>query len=203
VNVGIRNLLSLCATGLAVILGAAGLALAVGCGAQAAPPEPLPEPLKTTGAAPAKARTCEGAPGTIVDVAGEPPLWRENTSGRAWTTDGCMARVDVIADYDGAAHCNFQSARFIVLGHPIGTRYSSPSDSHVYVRDPEDVYGDARTAELLDLDAEPPAGAADTGLRLGGIQLWAVADDPEFIYVTTPDGSFERWPLDREPTLCA
>jgi len=198
---GTRNLLSLCATGLAIILMATGMALAVGCGAQAAPPEPLPEPLNT--AAAAKARTCEGAPGTVADVAGEPPLWREHTSGRAWiTTDGCLARIDVIADYDGPEHCGFQSARTIVLGHPVGTRYSSPADSHVYVRDPENAYGDAQTAGLLDLDAELPAGAADTDFRLGPAQLWAVPGDPEFIYVATPGGSTERWPLDREPSMC-
>jgi len=201
--VGVRDLLAVCATGLAVILGATGLALAVGCGAQVAPAEPLPAPLATA-AAPQKARTCEGAPGSVTDVAGEPALWREHTSGRAWiTTEGCLARVDVIADYDGAAHCDFQSARFIVLGHPIGTRYSSPRDSHVYVRDPENAYGDARTAGLLDLEAELPAGAADTGLRLGPVQLWAVTDDPEFVYLATPGGPVERWPLDREPALCA
>ncbi|MDX6556418.1 MAG: hypothetical protein QOD86_2613 [Miltoncostaeaceae bacterium] len=201
---GSRTLLSLCTTGLAVILGAAGIAFAVGCGTTAPAPDPIPQALRTTAAATPKARTCEGAPGTVADVAGEPPLWRENTSGRAWiTTDGCLARVDVIADYDGPAHCDFQAARFIVTGHPVGTRYSSPGDAHVYVRDPENAFGDERTAGLLDLQATLPSDAADTGLRLGPVQLWAVPDDPERIYVATPGGAIESWPLDRDPTLCA
>jgi hypothetical protein len=202
--VGTRTLLSICTTGLAVILGAAGIAFAVGCGASAAPADEIPQALRTAAGPAVKARTCEGAPGSIADVAGEPPLWRENTSGRAWiTTDGCLARIDVIADHDGAAHCGFRSARFIVTGHPIGARYSSPRDAHVYVRDPENAFGDEHTAGLLDLEAALPPDAADTGLRLGPVQLWAVPDDPERIYVATPGGPVESWPLDREPALCA
>jgi hypothetical protein len=111
-------------------------------------------------------------------------------------------RIDVIADHDGPSHCSFESARTIVLGDPPGSRYARARDTLVYVRDPEDVLGDAETAAALDLDARLPLNAVDTGFRLGRTRLWlASAGRPRNIVLVT-GARVERWPLDPDPTLC-
>jgi hypothetical protein len=147
-------------------------------------------------------RVCEGRVGSVTDVAHEPD-WRRYADYRPWATrDGCLLRIDVLGDRAGPEHCGFQSARVIVTGDPIGTRYSNTKDEAVYVRDPDNVFGDAVTAAAFDPNAELPEAAADTGFRHGGTALWVDPSDPSSIYLVA-GLSVERWPRDPEPTLCA
>lgn len=146
------------------------------------------------------ARECVGAAGSRIDVAHEPD-WCKYADYRTWTTrGGCLVRIDVLADRPGADHCDWDEARSIITGKPLGTTYSSSSDSQQYVRDPEGVYGMPELTEAFDPSANLPADAVDTGYRQGDTELWTVPDDPSFIYLRT-GRSVERWPLGTPP-LC-
>jgi len=139
----------------------------------------------TSAASSARAERCACSAGSWTDIAGEPANWRAMSSGRTWTdTAGCALRIDVVADYDGAAHCGFVGARYLALGMPVGSRYLRP---RIYVRDPDDVYGDEATRDALDLDARLPGGARDSGLRLGETRLLVADGEPEAIYLQTGD----------------
>lgn len=112
-----------------------------------------------------------------------------------------MVSNDVVADLDGPAHCGWEAARLIVVGEPIGSRIERGTE-RVYMRDPENAFDDAATAEGFEVDAVLPGTAMDTGLRLGEIEMWAVPGDPRWLYLRA-DGAVERWPLDREVPGCA
>jgi hypothetical protein len=173
--------------------------LAVGCAAESdQPPASANQSAPSTSPEP---HACEAKEGTVTDVAGEPD-WRRWADYRPWiTADWCLVRIDVLADRPGPAHCGYESARVIISGKPVGTRYGGHRDSAHYVRDPENVFGDSRTAAAFDPDSEVPAGALDTGFRQGSIELWADPSDASSIYLVL-EQSVERWPLDPEPTLC-
>ncbi|MGH3029199.1 MAG: hypothetical protein ACRDNE_00255 [Gaiellaceae bacterium] len=56
-------------------------------------------------------RACEAPAGSVTDVAHEPD-WRRFADYQPWTTvDGCLVRIDVLADRPGPEHCGFESAR--------------------------------------------------------------------------------------------
>lgn len=144
---------------------------------------------------------CDAPEGSVNDVATEPD-WRQFAEYRDWTTaDGCLIRIDVLADRPGPEQCGFESARVIITGVPVGERYTDDSNDAVYVRDPEDVFGDPATAAAFDPDAALPDGAEDTGFRQGATELWVDSADESSIYLVTGT-SIERWPLDPEPTGC-
>ncbi len=144
---------------------------------------------------------CDAPEGSVNDVATEPD-WRQFAEYREWTTaDGCLIRIDVIADRDGPEQCGFEDARVIITGTPVGSRYTDASDDAEYIRDPDNVFGDADTAAAFDPNAELPAGAEDTGFRQGETQLWVDPSDESAIYLLL-EATIERWPLDPEPTPC-
>ena len=146
---------------------------------------------------------CDAPTGSATDVAGEPD-WRRYGEYRVWTTaDGCLVRIDVLADRPGPEHCGWQSARVIVAAIPVGKRYSNEGNAANYVRDPDNVLGDRATAIAFDPNADLPRGAIDTGFREGATELWTdPADGGSAIYLVTPT-SVERWPLDPQPAVCA
>jgi hypothetical protein len=144
-----------------------------------------------------------GTPGSINDVAHEPRLWRRYATRPLWTTArGCRVRVDVAAANRGPDHCGFQAATVIVLGDPpaVGS-FRRRGSQRLYVRDPRNVFGDPVTAAAFEAHARLPDDAADTGLRRRAAELWVVRGDVSAIYLKLPTRT-ERWPLDREPTLC-
>lgn len=155
---------------------------------------------------------CASPPGSLTDLAAEPKDWRSVGSGRFWTTaNGCLLRMDVVADYDGPDHCGWESARFLVVGQPPGTvfRLSRPDmkvpraqRAYTYVRDPQGVFNRPRTTQRLDLNATMPAAATHTGFRRGAEELWAVPNDPAFVYVRS-GAKVERWPLEPALPQCA
>lgn len=140
--------------------------------------------------------------GAATDVANE-PNWRQYADYRRWTTaDGCLVRIDVLADRAGPAHCGFDAARVIITGIPIGARYTDESSSATYVRDPTNVFGDAVTASAFDPHATLPGGAVDTGLRQQGTELWVDPANRSAIYLVA-GALVERWPLDPSPAACS
>lgn len=158
--------------------------------------------MPTAGPTAVGVRECDAPDGSVNDVASEPD-WRQFAEYREWTTaDGCLLRIDVLADRPGPEHCGFEAARVIITGIPVGARYADESNGAEYIRDPEDVFGDPDTAAAFDPDAELPAGAEDTGFREGETELWVDPTDESAIYLVTGT-STESWPLDLEPTGCA
>jgi hypothetical protein len=110
-------------------------------------------------------------------------------------------RIDVLADRPGPAHCDYQAARVIITGIPIGARYSNEGNAATYVRDPTNAFGDAATASAFDGHATLSTGAVDTGLREGSAQLWFDPANRSAIYLVTGT-AVERWPLDPDPAIC-
>lgn len=115
--------------------------------------------------------------GAATDVASEPD-WRRYADYRPWSTaDGCLVRIDVLADRPGPAHCGFEAARVITLGIPIGARYTDERNAANYVRDPDNVFGDPAIASAFDPQATLPERAVDTGFREHGTALWVDPTD--------------------------
>ncbi len=123
--------------------------------------------------------------GAATDVGSEPD-WRRYADYRQWSTaDGCVVRIDVLADRPGPAHCGFEAARVITTGIPIGARYTDESNGPNYVRDPDNVFDDPAIASAFDPHATLPETAVDTGLRQPGTELWVDLTDRSAIYLVT------------------
>ena len=177
----------------------ASLLLALLLAACAAEPSPSGGTTQPTLATP---HACQAREGSVTDVAHEPD-WRQYGDYTPWTTpDGCLLRIDVVADRPGPAHCGFEDARVIITGLPVGAPYSTLEDSANYVRDPQDVFNDPATADGFDPDADLPLSAVDTGYRQASAELWVVHADPSSIYLVDGD-TVERWPRDPQPAGCA
>ena len=148
--------------------------------------------------APVVARECSAEPGSPLDVAGEPD-WRQYAAYEPWTdTDGCMVRIDVLAERPGPDHCGWEESRVIIAGDPFGTRYSNSATHAEYVRDPNGVYGMADFVEGFAISETLPDDAVDTGYRQDGRELWLSPSDPDAIFMRAGD-SVERWPRGEVP----
>ena len=141
--------------------------------------------------------TCDDPGRPDLDVANE-PLWRQFAEYRDWTRDGCLVRIDVLADRPGPDHCGMESARVIITGDPLGARYTTSGDDLEYLRDPNGVLG---ANEPFDPAATLPDAAVDTGYRSGTEELWIVPGDSSAIFLVDGD-QIERWPLG-ESVLCS
>ena len=161
-----------------------------------------PRRRRVTAPEPTEPRECEAAEGEVTDVATEPPDWRQHGDYLPWTDrEGCLLRIDVLAERPGPEHCDQQRARVLITGQPLGARYTTAADDTEYVRDPEGVFGDAALTAGFDPDAEVPATAVDSGYRRGDLALWHDPADPSAIWLVGPDQT-ERWPAG-EPPPCA
>ena len=139
-------------------------------------------------------------PGEDLDLASEPPLWRQYATGSTWYRAGCVVRIDVITDNPGADHCGWGTSRYIAIGSPLGTPFTSPADDVQYVRDPANVYGYGFDA-TFDAQATLPADAVYSGYSTDDEQLWTVPGDDSFIYLVLSDRT-ERWPKG-DPPVCS
>jgi len=147
------------------------------------------------------AHECDGASGSDIDVVRE-PNWRRYAAYLPWTDrDGCLVRIDVLAERPGPEHCGWERARVLIMGQPLGSRYSGPANDVEFVRDPDGVFDlSALTAGFVP-GAVLPAAAVDSGYRRGTRQLWHVPGDPSAIWLRSPEG-VERWPVGDAP-LCS
>jgi len=97
-------------------------------------------------------------------------------------------------DYQGPSHCDWDSARILVVGEGSGRRE--------YVRDEAGVLDEAGDAlGEFDDDVALPSDATPTGITRGDLELWMVPDD-EAIYIVAPDHA-ERWPRFMRTAACA
>ena len=148
----------------------------------------------------AEPHECEAGDGAVTDVASEPD-WRQYADYRPWTDrEGCLVRIDVLAERPGPGHCGWERATVLITGQPLGARYSSSSDDTEYVRDPDGVFDDPSLRAGFDPDASLPGTAVDSGYRDGDIELWHDPADPSAIWMVAPDRT-ERWPAAESP-LC-
>lgn len=143
-------------------------------------------------------RICDAPIDTPIDVAGEPP-WRQFADYLPWTDrDGCLVRVDVLAERPGPDHCGWENTRVLISGLPLGVPYTGTADSIEFVRDPGGDYEiDAFTTGFLIVD-ELPGDAIDTNYRQADRELWLSPSDPVAIYLAGPQG-VERWPQGEVP----
>lgn len=111
--------------------------------------------------------------GADVELDPELGVWRNFEANR------------IVVDFEGWAHCNMESARFLRFG---------TADS-IFIRDPEGRFEGELQGRYRD-DTVLPDDATDTGYRRGDDQLW-LADGGRALYVVKPDGT-ERWPRHRE-----
>ena len=150
------------------------------------------------GATAAAARECLAAPGSPLDVAGEPD-WRQYSRYSLWTdVSGCIVRIDVLAERPGPDHCGWERSRVMITGDPLGARQQDAASAIHYVKDPEGVYGVTEFVdEFMNLEVLP-SDAVDTGFRQGERELWTSPSDPEAVLIRTL-GSVERWPRGDPP----
>lgn len=141
---------------------------------------------------------CSDDPGGRLDVANEPD-WRRYADYTPWTDrEGCLLRIDVLAERSGPDHCGWAQAKVLIAGDPIGSRYTDEGDSVEYVSDPNGVFGVADFSEGFQLLDQLPDDAEDSGFRQGLRELWTSSSDLHAVYIKSPDG-VERWPSGDTP----
>ena len=183
------------------VLLAAGAGFVVGCGGgrerESVQSDTGPQ---VTNTAPWVGSGCEDAePGSATDLTLE-PAYIDIERLHRWTgPDGCPVRLDYLMTRDGPEHCGWQDSQDLVMGTPLGAPQSQ--DVRIYVRDPLGVLGVPALQEAFDPEAELPEDAADTGYRLGEVELW-MTPATDFAYLVD-DATAERWPLAPEPPGCA
>lgn len=108
----------------------------------------------------------------------------------------------------GSDHCDWESVVFLSIAWPLGTTYEAGPDAppvRQYVRDVEGDLGAAADRLLgeLQLDAELPDDARDTGYHTGqGAELWLADDADVYVYLVV-EGDVERWPRAEPAVACA
>jgi hypothetical protein len=143
-------------------------------------------------------KACEATPGAAIDVCSE-PNWRPYSAYEDWTdVDGCLVRIDVLAERPGPEHCEWQDTRVLITGEPFGARYTKPENTRHYVRDPAGIYRDQSLVDGFDPDASLPDAARDTGFRRGEVELWIDPDDDSAVFLKGRT-KVERWPWGTTP----
>jgi hypothetical protein len=126
-----------------------------------------------------------------------PPQW----PGYTWTRNGHQASHEEIASSAGPSHCDWQTATFLNLGWPLGSRSISSRDSKRFVRDPNGVVSRTYQQQWLE-HATLPKDAYSTGYLFDAIALYLSDSDPDGAYLVAPQGT-ERWPLASDFKACA
>jgi len=121
----------------------------------------------------------------------------------AWTdASGQTVPDETVYWYHGPDHCEWQSVVFLHVGWPLGSHWASSPPHRTYARDPDGIFAQDLFMGTLDLDAELPASAEDTGYRSGDTELWLDPADEGVAYLRDGD-SVERWPRFIEFFGCA
>lgn len=147
---------------------------------------------------PGDGSVCSDGPGGRLDVVNEPD-WRRYADYTPWTDrEGCLLRIDVLAERRGPDHCGWADAKVLIAGDPFESRYTSDADSVEYVSDPNGVFGVAEFPEGFQVLDQLPGDAEDSGFRQGSRELWTSSSDLHAVYIKSPDG-VERWPRGDTP----
>lgn len=122
---------------------------------------------------------------------------------RMFDRDDCPLRRDIATMTTlGPDHHCWPDLTYLVIGTPVGTSYTD-GGARTYNRDPEGVLSSSQAPDPnLDLDAELPATAVDTGYHQGDRTLWIDEADDSRVYLVSED-HVEAWPLDLEQHGCA
>jgi hypothetical protein len=156
-------------------------------------PDPV-EPSPTRPTPSTEPRPCDSAPGSMFDLGQEPS---NDVGFRRWTDrEGCMVRLDRIADRHWPEHCGWENVRVITLEPDVLGILSRRTS---YVRDPDGVLGRPELVQDLDLDADLPSPRLETGFRSRDEDLVMTAWDGA-IWIRSDD-HVERWPA-AEPPIC-
>lgn len=135
--------------------------------------------------------------GTVADIFRSPDPY----PGKAWTRGGVEVPPTEIVAAAGPEHCGWQSATFLTLGWPLGTRPQTAAGARQYVRDPRRVL--PSRLPPLELDATLPADASPTGYAHGPVRLYlAPSDQDRAAYLVLGD-SVERWPRSDPIAVCS
>lgn len=171
--------------------------LCASCGRGKAPELVDATPPPTTSASAPQA--CDSSPGSVTDVAHEPP-WRAYAAYKPWAnTEGCLIRIDVLAERPGPEHCGWEAAEVLIVGRPVGEKYTAPDDATEYVRDPAGVFGQPPLVAGFSEHALVPASATDTHFRRGDVALWVDSSDDSSVWIVRDSGDAERWPKGSSP----
>lgn len=120
--------------------------------------------------------------------------------GHRWTHDGKEVPASEIVAVAGPAHCGWQSATFLTLGWPLGTRPQTATGARQFIRDPNHVLPRSLP---LDLHAQLPTDARTTGYKYGSVDLYlSPADQDQSVYLVL-GSTVERWPRSDPMTLCS
>lgn len=192
-----------------VVAGVVAAALTLTGGDRSADVPRIPDtggdarPLPAPGGAAAVPRRvdpheCDAEQGAVTDIENE-PAWRPFANYLPWTDgEGCLLRIDILAERTGPEHCGYEDARVIIAGRPLGNRYTTSADAVEFARDPDGVFGRPELTAGFDPDAELPDDAVDSGYRRHQLQLWHIPGDQSAIWIVSPDG-VERWPAGTTP----
>ncbi|MEX2551366.1 MAG: hypothetical protein WD638_14185 [Nitriliruptoraceae bacterium] len=102
--------------------------------------------------------------------------------------------TDLVASFYGDAHCDLETTEIIRVSTELVSPEGSDRPELTFAHDPEDGLPDRLTDAAYDGEAELPGDAEATEVRtLSGVDLRAVPDDPDVIYLVDAD-VVERWP---------
>lgn len=120
---------------------------------------------------------------------------------RMFDRDGCPIRTDIasLETLPADHHCS-PGLSILTIGTPLGASIQA-SRPRSYLRNERGVLGAGLTAVPLDLDAELPPTAVDTGYRQDGRALWIDEGDDMRVYLVDADGT-EAWPLSTRSLNC-
>jgi len=136
---------------------------------------------------------------TVGSYFDRPPAW----PGKPWSYAGHSVDSEVLTAAAGPSHCSWDSATFLTIGWPLGTRAHSSSQSRQYLRDPAGVVESAPLRGSWMKNPPIPRDAKDTGYTYGALELvLAQSDQDAYIYVISPRDS-ERWPRSDPQTACS
>jgi len=141
-----------------------------------------------------------GESGSQTDLAAE-PSYSADYLHRFTNEDGCEVRLDVITKREGENACGGPSVADVVMGWPLGGTHSH-RPYRIFVKDPNNVFGDDKTSEAYDPDATLPEDAIRTAYSIDGAAMWMRPWNSNFIYLVRSPDEVERWPHDPSPSGC-
>lgn len=102
--------------------------------------------------------------------------------------------TDLVTSFHGDAHCELDTTEIIRVSTDLVPGQEPGWPEATFAHDPEEGLPDRLTAAEHDAEAELPEDAEATGPRTeSGVELWAVPDDPNVIYLIDGD-TVEQWP---------
>lgn len=141
-----------------------------------------------------------GESGSQTDLTREPG-YSADYLHRFTNEDGCEVRLDVIMKREGENACGGPSVADVLMGWPLGGTHSH-RPFRIFVKDPNNVFGDEATSQAYDPNATLPEDAVRTAYSIDGASMWMRPWNSSFIYLMHAPDEIERWPRDPSPPGC-